>query len=301
MITLDELGADRAQMLFSFADIANGLGSKIYLVGGCVRDLILQESVADLDVLVDANLWSFLDLLESKWGELFPSESSPKNIVRYEKYFTAKIQFNSEFRGHSALDFSQARGETYPVAGGPPKAFASSLSDDIRRRDFTINSIALEIFGRTTSLVDQSGGVEDLKTKVLRVHHDRSFIDDPIRLVRAVRFMVRFGLNLSEDTKKLFDFGVGEKLLETVPLKRRFDELKKVLAEKKIIEIGDALGKAGLLGSLAPYVDPAKIKRLLPGASFEQNLKNILRKDIDLTSTFNEIQIAKDLKKELLK
>lgn len=169
---------------------------KIYLVGGVVRDLILEKEIFDVDITVEGDALKLARLLEEK------GLGTIKQIQPDLK--TAKMVFD----GGTEIDFASTRKETYPKKGHMPVVTETGcpLREDISRRDFTINSLALSLDADDWGvLTDFVGGMADLESKEIRILHDLSFIDDPTRIIRALKFSVRLGFTLEEKTKKFQD------------------------------------------------------------------------------------------------
>lgn len=183
--------------LAAIKDVADAKGnSKCYLVGGVVRDLILEREIFDIDMIVEGDAVEFAQLIEKK--------TTAKITQIQPELRTAKVVFNNG----TEIDFASTRTENYPQKGHLPvlKETGCSLEDDIKRRDFTINALAASLnnedFGDIKDFVN---GLEDLKKKQLRILHKDSFIDDPTRIIRGLKFSVRFGFELEEKTKTLQD------------------------------------------------------------------------------------------------
>ena len=160
----------------------------LYYVGGVVRDKLIKQESLDIDYCYEGNAIEF-------------AHENGLNIIRENsKFGTVRVELND-----AEIDIASTRTEAYPRKGHLPKIkeIGCSLEEDLRRRDFTINAMAK----RTTDneLIDYFGGKEDIKNKLLRVLHKDSFIDDPTRIIRALKFSVRFGFELEEGTKKLQD------------------------------------------------------------------------------------------------
>ena len=160
----------------------------LYYVGGVVRDELIMQKSLDIDYCYEGNAIEF-------------AHENGLNIIRENsKFGTVRVELND-----AEIDIASTRTEAYPRKGHLPKIkeIGCSLEEDLRRRDFTINAMAK----RTTDneLIDYFGGKEDIKNKLLRVLHKDSFIDDPTRIIRALKFSVRFGFELEEGTKKLQD------------------------------------------------------------------------------------------------
>lgn len=189
---LDKLPQNILETLKICSQSANNIN--IYLVGGVVRDLLLNKQTLDIDVCLEADAIEFAQILEKKeYANILQTQADLK---------TAKV----EFKNGVILDFATTRKEKYPKASHLPEItdFCCALKDDITRRDFTINSLAISLsknnFGE---VIDYLGGLEDLEKKQLKILHDKSFTDDPSRIIRALKYAVRFDFELEETTKLL--------------------------------------------------------------------------------------------------
>ncbi|MDD3435928.1 MAG: hypothetical protein PHC64_02135 [Candidatus Gastranaerophilales bacterium] len=173
--------------------IARKNGYKLYLIGGIVRDLLLNQKSLDIDITVEGNAIEFVKILENKIGA--------KILSLHQNFGTAKVQIEGQ-----KVDFASTRNETYPKLGHLPhiEKIGCSLKEDVLRRDFTINSIAMSLnFENFADIVDYTGGLEDLNAKKIRILHDKSFVDDPTRIIRALKYATRLGFELEEKTFKL--------------------------------------------------------------------------------------------------
>jgi tRNA nucleotidyltransferase (CCA-adding enzyme) len=158
--------------------------SAVYLVGGAVRDLLLGQPRTDIDVAVEGDVRPIADALG---GE----------VVEHERFATATVAVDGLL-----VDLAMTRSETYERPGALPTVTPATITDDLARRDFTINAMAVPLRGEP-SLIDPHGGVDDLRAGVLRVLHERSFVDDPTRALRAGRYAARFDLELEPGTAEL--------------------------------------------------------------------------------------------------
>jgi tRNA nucleotidyltransferase (CCA-adding enzyme) len=156
-------------------------GLDAYLVGGVVRDLLLGRDRADIDVVVEGDARA----LAARLGG---------DARRHDRFGTLAVRV-----GTHEFDLASARAETYPHPGALPEVRPASLQEDLVRRDFTINAMAVPLSGEAT-LIDPHGGLDDLRAGRLRVLHDRSFADDPTRALRAARYAARYGFELDPDT-----------------------------------------------------------------------------------------------------
>lgn len=200
-------------------------GDPVYLVGGAVRDLLLGRGRADIDLVVEGDAAVLAERLGAE-------------VTSHERFGTAKVKLN----GHE-VDIAGARSESYPRPGALPVVVGgAALEDDLRRRDFTINAMAIPLRGEPR-LIDPHGGEADLATRQLRVLHDGSFVDDPTRALRAARYASRFGFGLEQRTAEL----IREADLETVSPDRREAELLRLAAEEKAASGFALLAEWGLL------------------------------------------------------
>jgi tRNA nucleotidyltransferase (CCA-adding enzyme) len=181
----------------------------VYLVGGAVRDLLLGRPRTDVDLVVEGDAAGLAARLGGAGTE-------------HERFGTVKVEVD----GHE-LDIATARSETYPQPGAlPVVAPAQSVEQDLDRRDFTINAMAIPLNGEPR-LIDPRGGREDLERGLLRVLHERSFEDDPTRAIRAARYASRYGFTLEPETDRL----LRKVDLATVSADRRRAELERLAAE----------------------------------------------------------------------
>lgn len=249
---------DQAESLFgkellSFFHVIGNLAiahnTKSFLVGGMVRDLLLGVNSTDIDIMLLSDVGRFVEILSNRWSEIFPLYQSPKKPVVFKKYFTAKLVFAESFVSSvDVLDFSSARKEIYPTPGQPPIVEFGTLEEDLQRRDFSVNAMALSLgVNDFFHLIDPLGGIQDIRDGKLRVLHDNSFVEDPARILRAVRLMQRLNFRLEEKTKRLFDEAVDGNLLKTLPGFRLFDEFKKGLLESSSLDYLRILDELSIL------------------------------------------------------
>ena len=183
---------------------------KLYYIGGVVRDEILGLNSFDIDLTYDGDAIEFVKTIPNA------------DIVQINEPFgTVRIKLDNQ-----EIDIASTRSETYPNKGHLPVVdkIGCSLKEDVCRRDFTINAMAKSTL--TGEIIDYTGGLEDIKNKKLRVLHDNSFIDDPTRILRALKFAVRFGFEPEENTAKL-----QKQYLENINYDMSYKRLKKELIE----------------------------------------------------------------------
>lgn len=218
---LSKLSENLQDLINKIHEMAVSKKVKAYLVGGFVRDLILKVNNLDLDIVIDGD--------GAKFAEAFAKHMGAR-ITVHKNFGTATV-----FIGQgSKVDFSSSRKEIYPKPGQLPVVSAGSLRVDLFRRDFTINAMAIDL--RYGKLFDYFGGRADLEGKKIRIMHPLSFIDDPTRILRAIRFEQRFGFVIEPKTLKLLKDAVKLDMLSKVHAHRIRDDLILILKEKDPIK-----------------------------------------------------------------
>lgn len=230
---------NRLDLLRSVADLATARRTPLYIVGGFVRDLLLHRPVNDFDLVLEGNAISFARAFARLQGG---------RVTTHASFGTARwISAEGE-----ALDFISARSETYAYAGALPTVTFSTIHDDLRRRDFTINAMALRLDSdHWGELLDPLGGQADLERGWIRVLHSRSFVDDPTRLMRAVRYAVRYGFAIEPETLALFNVE-SRAVLSELSGERLRHEIDLVFEEENPSAHLSALQQHGLLAVIHP-------------------------------------------------
>ena len=214
-----------------------------YLVGGAVRDLMLGALSPDLDVAVEGDARAVARAV----GERIAAQ-----VTEHERFGTATVRTDD-----LAVDVAQTRTETYPTPGALPVVAPADLGADLRRRDFTINAMAVALRGdQLGHLHDPFDGRRDLERKVVRILHDASFLDDPTRLLRAVRYETRLGFRMDPESERLAREAVRIGALQTVSGQRIRDELLDLLAEIDAPAAIERLRELGIDKGLDPALDP---------------------------------------------
>ena len=211
----------------------NDTSNKLFYIGGVVRDELLDKQSIDIDITYVGNAIEYC----SKFGEVIQINpdfgtvrvkipSSPHREIADFVPSTESGHNVSEELNNVIVDFASTRSESYPKKGHLPVVdkIGCSLKEDVLRRDFTINALAKSV--TTGEIVDYVGGLKDLKNKKLRVLHDNSFIDDPTRIIRGLKFAMRFNFELEEHTKKLQD-----EYLKNINYDMSYKRIKKELIE----------------------------------------------------------------------
>lgn len=211
-------GPENMELLGTVAEVARRAGVMVYLVGGVVRDIILGVPNEDLDLVVEGDAIAFAHLLRQHLGG---------KVVSYPPFGTAILFLKDGKR----IDFASARHEFYAFPGAPPQVEYANLRRDLFRRDFTVNAMAIslhpESFGE---LFDFFGGLRDLERGILRVLHPLSFVEDPARAIRAVRFEGKYGFSIEPFTLSLLKQTVRESFLTKIKPDRLKEELELILA-----------------------------------------------------------------------
>jgi tRNA nucleotidyltransferase (CCA-adding enzyme) len=205
-----------------------------FLVGGAVRDLLLDRHPRELDVVVEGDAQALAQHLGAH--------------VEHPRFGTALVQLED-----ARIDIATARRERYPAPGALPEVEPATLAEDLLRRDFTVNALALALDGaRPGELRAAPHALEDLRAGRLRVLHERSFLDDPTRLWRLARYRARLGFALEERTAQLAAAAVAEGASQTVSGARIGAELRLALAEPDPLAVLAELERLGLLAALHP-------------------------------------------------
>jgi len=232
------LDADGLALLREAGKLAWDMGVELYLVGGPVRDLLLQRPQLDLDLVAVGDGVSFA----RAWAEMLGA-----TISVHQTFLTATVTLAKGPR----IDVATARCESYQHPGALPTVQPASIEEDLARRDFTINTLAVALNpDKWGELYDPRGGQRDLQAGIVRVLHDESFVDDPTRLIRAVGFEVRLGFSLEEHTHQLLGAAIDESALDLISAQRRAEVLLPLVEEELGADVLVRMGELGLLGSM---------------------------------------------------
>jgi tRNA nucleotidyltransferase (CCA-adding enzyme) len=197
---------------------------RVFLVGGGVRDLLLGVEPSELDLVVEGDA---ISLARELGG----------HVLAYDRFGTCKVRLD----GYT-FDIATARSETYERPGALPQVAPAPLAEDLKRRDFTVNAIAMALGGeREGTLQTLPEALEDLKARALRVLHDRSFIDDPTRLLRLARYAGRLNFTVEPHTRELARTALRTGALQTVSGPRLGAELRLLAREHAALEAFAAL------------------------------------------------------------
>lgn len=251
----ERLPAPVQRLLRSVGEAAAECESEVYVVGGFVRDVLLDVDNLDLDFLVEPDA----ERLARNVAERLKGD-----FKREQRFDAAKVYLPDGQR----LDFSTARTESYAHPGALPVVEASSIVDDLRRRDFTLNAMAASLrpehFGK---LLDPFGGQRDLERKVLRVLHPLSFVEDPTRIFRAVRFEERYRFRIDADTEALAREAVEKGALASISPERLLREFRRLFGEPRGVGAVLRLEDLGVLRWLHPALElDRRLLQLMPAA-----------------------------------
>src|SRR6476659_4198171 len=234
------------RLLRELGRLADEKGIGLYLVGGVVRDLLLKRSNWDLDLTVEGNGISFARLVTNRYGA---------GLALFERFATARLVFPDGLK----VDIASTRRESYADPAALPDVVTASLEEDLFRRDFTINAMAIQLnLAHWGELCDPFRGQRDLKNKTLRVLHDRSFVDDPTRIFRAIRFAERFGFRIEPNTGRLLARASQANLVGRLSGPRLANEIFALMKEEYPDASIRRLRRLRLLRFLHPRLSPEK-------------------------------------------
>ena len=238
----DRLSREVFELLKSAGQLAQELGFELYCVGGFVRDILLNQPNLDVDLVVEGDGIAFARKLALKLGG---------RVRAHQKFRTAVVILENG----QHIDVATARLEYYEYPAALPTVELSSIKMDLYRRDFTINALAVHLNpGQFGKLVDFFGGQKDLKEKVIRVLHALSFVEDPTRIIRAIRFEQRFGFQIGKQTERLIKNAIQLDIFTRLSGRRILHELKMIFAENNPLACLKRMDGFGLLKAIHPLL-----------------------------------------------
>lgn len=248
MIKLEQLANPARRAIDVIREVAAEKECRPYLVGGPVRDLLLDRPVSDIDVTLAENGASTLArALAKRIGG---------RVRSHPQFMTYKVSADQ----FPEIDIATARKERYREPGALPSVTEGHLNDDLMRRDFTVNAIALDL--TTGELHDPANGAKDIEQRLIRVLHDESFIDDPTRVFRAIRLAARLGFTVEPHTRKLLDDAIAGGALGTISKERLWRELTLAYEEAEAPAVLEAINEAGAIKTLFQTTSADLRKRL---------------------------------------
>jgi tRNA nucleotidyltransferase (CCA-adding enzyme) len=256
------------KILTTISNTAEYYGNKVYLVGGIVRDLFLNMENKDIDIVVEGDGITFAEKV---------AEKLDAKIKSHKKYGTSVLILPDGFR----FDIATARTEYYAEPAALPVVKESALRHDLYRRDFTINTLAIKLnqheFGQ---LIDFFGGYRDIQQKTIRVLHSLSFIEDPTRAFRAIRFKHKLDFTIEKQTLKLLSIAIDKGVFNRVSGSRIMNELKLIFASDNSAKATYTLNELGLLKVIDPsLICNKKAQQLLINLDEVINWFIVLNKD----------------------
>jgi len=231
-------------LILKASRVSREMGCSLYFVGGFVRDLLLGKPHLDLDLVVEGDAIALAERLSKVVGG---------RVHSHDRFGTAKLILEGEEKVVPFIDFVTARREFYEYSTALPQVERSSIKQDLYRRDFTINTMAISLdedsFGE---LLDYYGGERDLEEGLIRVLHNLSFIEDPIRMLRAIRLEQRLGFRIEEMTEELISDAL--EWLDRVSGERIRQELDALFQEEEPQKPLQRLSELGVLGQIHPVL-----------------------------------------------
>ncbi|WP_160112435.1 CBS domain-containing protein [Salicibibacter kimchii] len=300
------LPADHFDLLKTIGHLAAQTGVQAYLIGGITRDLLLKRENEDMDIVIEGDGIAFAETVAAQLdGELYT----------HNTFKTAKIILNNG----QHVDIASARAEYYDAPATLPNVRFSNLREDLYRRDFTVNAMAISLneedFG---TLIDPFGGENDLRDGMIRVLHNLSFIEDPTRILRAIRFELKFSYTLAADTQRFAELAAPA--ISHLSAERLKAEFQRLFAEVTAARTFKRLNALNLLDPFIPFAEWSQqteemislleeqqalpenlytFSRLLPLVAFNGELQHLthfaLTKDEkQLLNTFERLQALED-------
>src|SRR5579871_1974141 len=228
-------------------DVARAAGMNLYLTGGAIRDIISGFTIRDLDFTVQGNPLKLHKDLEKAGARITAVDDDARTIF-------------ISTQGNARAEISMARTERFEKTGKPPIVTPATIHEDLRRRDFTVNAMALSLNeGSRGLLLDPFNGVADIEAKLIRILHNYSFLEDPSRLIRATRFAARFHWPLEERTQARYDAAKEGKYIEYILKSSIGHEIAALAHEDDPLNVVKMLEKEGYLQILHDHWTVAKV------------------------------------------
>jgi tRNA nucleotidyltransferase (CCA-adding enzyme) len=278
------LSPEQFQIVNQLGRFASAQGLNLYLVGGAIRDLTYgHQTVRDLDFVLEGNIQRFLRQLESGGGQRKRSEAQAEGSVSGLR--VEQIQFDAHsnaaelaFDSGVRCELATARTETYSRPGHRPEIAAATIFEDLKRRDFSVNAMAVSLHPNSRGLLlDPTNGVADIERRELRALHSRSFLDDPSRIYRLIRLGLRLDFKTEQRTQQWLDRALEAHVVESLIPEQQGHELRAILQEQNPARVLKVLAEGKLLAALDRKLGSAKVSydcfekirsvgRLVPGA-----------------------------------
>jgi tRNA nucleotidyltransferase (CCA-adding enzyme) len=241
------LTPDQLKGVSLIQDVARTAGMNLYLTGGAIRDIISGFTIRDLDFTVQGNPLKLQKELEKAGAHVAALEEDSRTIFL-------------SLPGNARAEISMARTERFEKTGKPPIVSPATIHEDLRRRDFTVNAMALSLNeGSRGLLLDPFNGVADIEAKLIRILHNYSFLEDPSRMIRATRFAARFHWQIEERTQARYDAAKEGKYIDHILRGSIGHEIAALAHEDDPLQVAKNLEKEGWLDVLHPHWNTSKI------------------------------------------
>src|SRR5436305_3973228 len=228
-------------------DVARAAGMNLYLTGGAIRDIISGFTIRDLDFTVQGNPLKQQKDFEKAGAKIAAVEEDVRTIFL-------------SLPGNARAEVSMARTERFEKTGKPPIVMPATIHDDLRRRDFSVNAMALSLNeGSRGLLLDPFNGVADIEAKLIRILHNYSFLEDPSRLIRATRFSARFHWPLEERTQARYDAAKEGRYIDHILRSSIGHEIAALAHEDDPLHVVKTLEKEGWLEVLHQHWNTSKV------------------------------------------
>jgi tRNA nucleotidyltransferase (CCA-adding enzyme) len=258
------LSTDQFRVVGQMQAVASAAGVNLFLTGGAMRDMLGGFPVRDLDFTVEGSALKLSKILTQKYGATIVSTDEVRKCVEMR------------FPGAVCVELAMARTEKFAKSGGRPQVASATIHEDLRGRDFTVNAIALSLNKASMGLpIDPTNGVGDIERKELRTIHNYSYYDDPVRMLRLIRFKVRLGYTIDERTRMQYDNAREAEMLsritpEALGLELRHmaseplsADLMRALEEEKLTELY-SLSLTGPKLNLGNFTKLQKARQMVP-------------------------------------
>ena len=237
---LSKISPQICHLLQEIGRFGEETSQSVYVVGGFVRDLLIGRENLDIDIVVEGNAVDFAQQLAEVWRG---------KVQTHHQFKTATITRLDGLK----LDFVSARNETYPSPGALPSVEYGTITEDLRRRDFSINALAMRLQPDTFGeFVDCTDGLRDLEAGRIRALYERSFIDDPTRIFRAIRYEARYNFQIAEDDRARMLDAIKQGVLNLISGQRIRNEIDHILSEETTSQIVNRMGDFHLFSALHP-------------------------------------------------
>src|SRR6202041_1948739 len=241
------LSPDQQKAVISVLDAAKAAEMNVYLTGGAIRDIVIGFPIRDLDFTVQGNALKLQKELERAGAVIGDVDEGTRSLLL-------------TLPGGVRAEIAMARSERYEKTGKPPVIAPGTIIEDLRRRHFTVNAMALSLNeGSRGLLLDPFNGVADIEAKLIRILHNYSFLEDPSRLLRATRFATRFHWQIEERTQARYDAAKEGKYIDHILRSSIGHEIAALAHEDDPLQVVKNLEKEGWLEVLHPHWNTSKV------------------------------------------